>query len=252
MNWNGHAKYYDWEFDLICTNQREDVRIWKALAEEFNGPILELCCGSGRITQELIKDRHNIYAIDNSNEMLDILRAKNLKNLETLNSDMTTFKLDRKFKFAFISYSSFQQLLTLEEQIKCLNNIHDHLENKGVLAMDINPRICEGVEFLPRTHSYTAEYSKNNSTITMYTSYRIDRINQIKHWRDEYLEIAENGKEQRTFVDISLKECSKDHMKLLFEKCKFEIIDIYGDFDKGVVTEDSDNLIYVVKKSILK
>ncbi len=248
MNWNAHARYYDWEFDLICTNQREDIRIWKALANEFGGPILELCCGSGRVTQELIKDGHNITAIDNSNEMLDILRAKNLPNLEILNSDMTTFKLDRKFKLAFISYSSFQQLLTLEEQIKCLNNIHDHLEYEGVLAMDINPRICAGEDLLPRTHSYTAEYPTNNSTVTMFTSHVIDRINQIIHWKDEYLEIDEVGKEQRTFIEISLKECSKDYMKLLFIKCNFEIINIYGDFDKGDVTEDSENLIYVVRR----
>ena len=248
MNWNDHAKYYDWEFDLICTNQKEDIRIWKAIANEFGGPILELCCGSGRITQELIKEGHIITAIDNSNEMLDILKAKNLPNLEILNSDMTTFKLDRKFKFAFISYSSFQQLLTLEEQIKCLNNIHDHLEDGGVLAMDINPRICEGAENLPRTHSYTAEYALNNSTVTMYTSHKIDRINQVKHWRDDYLEIHDNGKEYRTYIDISLKECSLDYMKLLFEKCKFEIINIYGDFDEGEVTVESENLIYVVRK----
>ncbi|MBC8416049.1 MAG: class I SAM-dependent methyltransferase, partial [Candidatus Cloacimonetes bacterium] len=182
MDWNDHAKYYDWEFDLICTNQREDVRIWKALADEFGDPILELCCGSGRITQELIKVGHNIFVVDNSNEMLNILRAKNLSNLEILNSDMTTFKLNRKFKFAIVSYSSFQQLLTLEEQIKCLRNIHDHLEDEGVLAMDINPRICEGADILPRTHSYTAEYPVNNSTVTLYTSHRINRINQIKHW----------------------------------------------------------------------
>jgi len=248
MNWNNHAKYYDWEFDLICTNQREDIRIWKALADEFGDPILELCCGSGRITQELLQDGHITTAIDNSEAMLNILRAKNLSNLEIINSDMTTFKLNKKFKFAIVSYSSFQQILTMEDQIKCLKNIHDHLEDGGVLAMDINPRICEGAEILPRTHSYTAEYPINNSTVTMYTSHKIDRINQIKHWRDEYLEIAENDEEQRTYVDISLKECSLDYMKLLFEKYKFEIINIYGNFDKGEVTEDSENLIYVVKK----
>ena len=82
----------------------------------------------------------------------------------------------------------------------------------------------------------------------MYTSYRIDWINQVKHWKDEYLEIDEVGKEQRTFIEISLKECSKDYMKLLFIKCNFEIINIYGDFDKGDVTEDSENLIYVVRR----
>jgi len=248
MNWNDHAKYYDWEFDLICTNQRNDVRLWKALANDFGSPILEICCGSGRITEELIKDGHIITVIDNSDEMLYKLKAKKLPDLEIINSDMTTFKLNRKFNLAFISYSSFQQLPTLDEQVKCLNNIRDHLDDDGVLALDVNPRICVGEDILPRTHSYTAEYPSNKSTVTMYTSYTIDRIKQIKHWRDEYLEISENGEEQRTYVEISLKECSLDYMKLLFEKCNFKILEIYGDFDKGKVTEDSDNLIYVAKK----
>jgi hypothetical protein len=35
MNWNGYARYYDWEFDLICTNQRKDVNLWLKLAERF-------------------------------------------------------------------------------------------------------------------------------------------------------------------------------------------------------------------------
>jgi len=248
MNWNDISKYYDWEFDLICTNQREDIAIWKTLATEFGGPILEICCGSGRITEELYNNNHKITAIDNSIGMLDKLRAKHLPGLDIINSDMTTFSLNKKFKFAFISYSSFQQLLTLDEQINCLNNIHKHLENGGVLAMDINPRICEGEEILTRTHSYTANYPINNSTVTMYTSHKIDMINQIKHWRDEYLEIDENGEEQRTYVEISLKECSLDYMKLLVEKCNFKIINIYGDFNKGKVTENSNNLIYVVRK----
>jgi hypothetical protein len=129
-----------------------------------------------------------------------------------------------------------------------LENLQDHLEDGGVLAMDINPRICEGEEILPKTHSYTAEYPVNESTITMYTSHTIDRVSQIKHWKDEYLEINRNGEERKTYVDISLKECSLDYMKLLFEKCNFEIINIYGDFLKGDVTENSENLIYVVRK----
>jgi len=248
MNWNEHAKYYDWEFDLICTNQRNDVRLWKALANEFGSPILEICCGSGRITEELIKDGHTITVIDNSEEMLNKLKAKNLPDLDIINSDMTSFILNRKFNFAFISYSSFQQLLTLDEQVKCLNNIREHLKDSGVLALDINPCICVGEDYQPRIHSYTANYPENKSTVSMYTSHTIDRIKQIKHWRDEYLEVGKYGEVQRTYVEISLKECSLDYMKLLFDKCGYEILNIYGDFDKGVVTEDSDNLIYLARK----
>lgn len=224
------------------------MNLWLKLAERFGDPILELCCGSGRITIPLLEKGFTLTAVDNSPQMLQILQKKAGNKVETILSEMTSFQLKKKFKFAFISYSSFQQLHTQKEQLQCLQRINEHLEDGGVLAMDINPRICEGEEILPRTHSYTAEYPINNSTVTMYTSHRIDRKNQIKHWEDTYIEIDKKGYE-RTFVNhISLKECSIDAMKKLFSKCGFEIKDIFGDFDLGNVKEDSSNLIYIARK----
>ncbi len=248
MDWNGFARYYDWEFDLICTNQRKDVNLWLKLAERFGDPILELCCGSGRITIPLLRKGFTITTVDNSTQMLQILQKKAGNKVETILSDMTSFQLKKKFKFAFISYSSFQQLLTQKEQLQCLQRINEHLEDGGVLAIDINPTICDKPDILKKTHHYTAEFSPGDSTVTMYTSHRIDRKNQVKHWEDTYLEIDKIGNE-RTFVNhISLKECSIDAMKKILSKCGFEIEKIYGDFVLGPVKEDSSNLICVARK----
>jgi ubiquinone/menaquinone biosynthesis C-methylase UbiE len=248
MDWNGYARYYDWEFDLICTEQRKDVNLWLNLAERFGDPILELCCGSGRITIPLLRKGFTITAVDNSPQMLQILQKKAGNKVETVLSDMTSFHMKKKYKFAFISYSSFQQLLTQKEQLECLQRINEHLEDGGVLALDINPCICDGSDILEKTHHYTAEFPPGNSTVTMYTSHRIDRKNQVKHWEDTYLEIDKAGNE-KTFVNhISLKECSIKEMKKLLNKCGFEIEKIYGDFDLGPVKEDSSNLIYIARK----
>ena len=249
MDWNVYARYYDWEFDLVCTDQRKDVNLWLKLAERFGDPILELCCGSGRITIPLLRKGFTITAVDNSPQMLQILQKKAGNKVETVLSEMISFQLKKKFKFVFISYSSFQQLLTQKEQLQCLQRINEHLENGGVLAMDINPYICDEPDILGKTHHYTAEFPPGNSTVTMYTSHRIDRINQVKHWEDTYLEIDKAGSE-RTFVNhISLKECSIESIKKLLGKCGFEIENIYGDFDLGPVKEDSSNLIYVARKN---
>jgi trans-aconitate methyltransferase len=245
MTWNEFAKFYDWEFEMICTNQRHDVKIWKKLAAKYGGPILDVCCGSGRITQELAKMGFEITALDYSQEMLNILESKQLPNVQTVLADMTDFSLDQKFKFIFISYSSFQQLLSEEDQIKCFETIKRHLTDDGVLAFDLNPNVCEGPDILENEIAYIADYPANNSRVTMFTSHKIDRTNQIKHWKDTYVEVDGN---RREFVNyISLKECSKNHMKQLFEKTGYRIIDVFGDFEGGKVTKDSDNLIYVAK-----
>jgi len=249
MDWNGFARYYDWEFDLVCTDQRKDVDLWLKLAGKFGDPILELCCGSGRITIPLLEKGFTITAVDNSPQMLQILQKKAGNNVETILSEMTSFQLKKKYKFAFISYSSFQQLLTQKEQLQCLQRINEHLENGGVLAMDINPSICDGPDVLKKIHHYTAEFLPGDSTVTMYTSHRIDSKKQVKHWKDTYLEIDKAGNE-RTFINhISLKECSIEEIKKLLSKSGFEIENIYGDFNSGPVKEDSSNLIYIARKS---
>jgi ubiquinone/menaquinone biosynthesis C-methylase UbiE len=247
MNQNQYAKYYDWEFELICTRQKHDVKLWKSLAERYGSPILDVCCGSGRITQELAKSGYEVTALDNCPEMLEILEDKRLKNVKTVLADMRNFTLDRKFNFAFISYSSFQQLLNLEDQIDCLETIRKHLTEDGVLGIDINPHVLEGLEIQKKEVAYIADFPRHQSRITMFTSHRIDRINQIKHWNDTYVEVFPNGEKTEFINRESLKECSMGYMKILFGKCDYEIVDVFGDFDGGKVTKDSENVIWVVK-----
>ena len=52
--------------------------------------VLEFGCGNGRITKELAKYIHLIYAVDISMDMLDAVEALNLANVITHHSDCTT------------------------------------------------------------------------------------------------------------------------------------------------------------------
>ncbi|MDO9577948.1 MAG: class I SAM-dependent methyltransferase [Candidatus Cloacimonadales bacterium] len=246
MKRKNYAGFYDWEFELICTRQRHDVKLWKKLATKYGGPILDICCGTGRITQELAKMGFEITALDNSPEMLEILEKKKLPKVQTVLADMRDFSLDRKFKFAFISYSSFQQLLSLEDQAKCLNTIKRHLTDDGVLGIDINPHVLEGSDVQEKEISYIADFPARNSRVTMFTSHKIDLKNQIKHWEDTYVEIYPDGRKNEFINRESLKGCNRDDMQLLFEKCGYNIIDVFGDFDGGEMTEDSWNMVWVV------
>lgn len=248
MNWDEYSRFYDWEFDLVCSEQKKDVKLWQKLAIQCGEPILEICCGSGRITKELAKLDLKITALDNSEKMLAKLRSLQLKNVEVIKADMRDFALNRKFNFIFISYSSFQQLLTLEDQKQCLETIKRHLTEDGKLALDISPFILEGSNILSKSHLFTAEYPPHHSTISMFTSHEIDWLNGIKHWQDEYLEIDNAGKKRIWQNRISLKHCDRDYLKLLFTVCGYETEMIFGDFDCGKVGKNSKNLIFLAHK----
>lgn len=244
-----YSLFYDWEFDLICTRQKEDIKLWKNLAARYGDPILEVCCGSGRITRELAEMGFEITALDNSVSMLKILSDKNLKKVNPVLADMRDFDLNKKFKFIFIGYSSFQQLLTTEDQMKCLRTIRKHLAEDGILGVDINPHILEEPETVSPEIAYIADYPPNNSRITMFTSHYTDRDKRIRHWNDRYLEIDKDGNKHEFWNNDSLRECTPDDIKTLFANCGFRIRDVFGDFEGGELKQDSWNNIWLASCS---
>ncbi|MFO7896423.1 MAG: class I SAM-dependent methyltransferase [Candidatus Cloacimonadales bacterium] len=250
MDWDGFAEYYDWEFQQACSRQKTDIDLWNRLASEYGSPVLEICCGSGRITLNLAEQGAEIYALDYSQKLLEILRAKqkNHHKIKTFQADMRNFQIDKKFPFAFISYSSFQQLLSLQDQIDCLQTIHQHLLPDGILALDLTPSLCEGADKSPETLQYSLPHPARKSQIKLYSAYQIDRLNNIKHYHDRYLEIFGDKQIKEFSHSISLKDCPPDYMKLLLDKCGFDLLDIQGGFQEEILDENSHNAIYLARR----
>jgi len=255
MNWDNFSKIYDKELQLLNPTQNQDIEFWNEMANLYcKNELLEIACGSGRISLPLIEYGFEFTGFDNSINMLDLFRIKakskniNKQKFTLLQADMRNFRIDKKFDFAFIGYFAFQILTNLDDQVKCLNNIYEHLEEEGVLGLDIYPAVCEGDDKKEKEFLYSADNFIKNSKVKMHTSYAIDRMNLIKHWNDEYQIISKNGEVEEFSYKISLKECSIDYMKLLLEKTGFEILHIYGNFSKGKVMEKSEHVIYICRK----
>src|SRR5204862_2986243 len=66
--WDEYAPFYDWE--NARTLGRRDVAFWRRLAADARGPILELGCGTGRVTLPLARAGAAIVGIDRSAAML--------------------------------------------------------------------------------------------------------------------------------------------------------------------------------------
>lgn len=247
MSWDTYSRYYDWELEMLFPEQNQDIEFWKQFAQNYGEPILEIACGSGRVTIPLLKAGFQITAIDFSEKMLALLKqnAGNYTNLELVQADMRHFSLENKFAKAFISYFSLQQLLTIPDMLNCLQTIHKHLQSGGKLGLDIMPCVCEGPDKMELSPLYSAPFQ--GKTVTMYSSYQIDRLHQIKHWQDKYYEVSETG---RTVLEnkVSLKECPPDLMELLLEKAGFRLVEKYGGFQQQEITTDSQNILYIAQK----
>src|SRR5262249_60120942 len=68
QGWDEYAPFYDWE--NARTLGRRDVKFWTHFAQRAHGRVLELGCGTGRVSFPLSKVGIDLVGIDRSAAML--------------------------------------------------------------------------------------------------------------------------------------------------------------------------------------
>ena len=72
--WDDYAPFYDWE--NAQTVGRRDLPFWIELARRTEGTVLELGCGTGRVSLPVAKVSDRFVGIDRSTPMLRRLRVR--------------------------------------------------------------------------------------------------------------------------------------------------------------------------------
>lgn len=141
------AEFYD---SVVPYRERQDVDFFVEMAQRSGGPVLELGCGTGRVLIPTAKSGIEIVGLDASPLMLSVCREKLLSDSKHVGSkvtglvqgDMRAFELGRRFSLVTIPFRPFQHLLTVEDQMSCLENIRKHLVAGGKLVLDVfNPSL---------------------------------------------------------------------------------------------------------------
>mgnify|MGYP002737810240 FL=1 len=105
------------DFDYVSWSRYiQDILTRKGFGEVS---ILEMACGTGNLTKELLNLGYKVDAFDLSHEMLAIANNKlaNYKNKRLFKMDMKEFKLDRKYDAVISACDSINYILD-EESLK--------------------------------------------------------------------------------------------------------------------------------------
>src|SRR5258708_30286492 len=141
-----HASLYDHPdlYDLVMGESPAEG-FYRDEALKHGGGVLELACGSGRLTIPLAKAGLDIVGLDLAPTMLSRARARaRAAGVEVtwIEADMRHFDLGRRFGFIFIATNSLLHLATSEDLALCLASAARHLEPGGRFAFDVfNPAL---------------------------------------------------------------------------------------------------------------
>lgn len=224
-------------------------------------PVLELACGTGRITWELARYGVDVLGLDYSDTMLRIAEEKRAalpeetqKHVSFIHGNMADFDLGSEFPLVIIPCRSFQCLLTVEEQMNCLKSVYNHLEDGGRLILNVfDPRFephtaSDWKKDMSRIPAVTHPHTGNNVNIEFLqrnTNFYEQLIKEF--WR--YTEVDAHGNILRQEEsELCMRWVTRQEMRHLFALTGFEIVGEYSDFFKSGPVYGKEQ-VWVVQKA---
>lgn len=250
-----HSKLYD----ALYLGLPGEKEFYVSEALKIGGDVLEIGCGTGRITIPIAQSGVDIIGIDNSEGLLaegkeKISKIKQIPaEIELLYGDMRNFSLDKKFDLIIIPYRAFLHLHTPEDQKTTLRNIHKHLKDSGKLIMNMFfPRIDvidSNMNKLGNAVKQVKVLEDKNKKIVFYDSRSYSSYNQLINQYFIAEELNEEGiVTSKQYFPLTLRWVNRFEMEHLFELCGFKVENLFGWFDKRPFSDESEEMIWVAKK----
>jgi len=239
---------------------KEDIPFYVDYATKSGKkPLLELACGTGRITIPLATAGHEVWALEYSETMIEQfkLKMKDLpeevsRRIHLFQGDMTNFKLNIPFPLIYLPARSFQLLLDEDKEKKCLACILDNLTDDGEFII----AVAKHMENIDTDWGKEDEYTdwENIDPRTGYTIRRshirkkIDTQKQILYPQKIYRVLNHDVELKRIVKQAAWKYFKLEQIKNLLISSGFVIIKEMGYFDGKPIQEGSE-YIFICRKS---
>ncbi len=247
----GYADLYDLAYGGFTT----DLAMYENFARGCRGPVLELGVGTGRVALALVRAKISVVGIDNSEAMLARARAKAGRSLgrrlRLLFADMRDFDLGREFDLIICPISGFHHLLTTDDQLRCLGSVCRHLAPGGLFVAAL--RSFTAIDWGELSHAvleWVRTDPETGDTVSKTLSARYDGAAQIHHVTHIYDRTEPSGvPRERRVLEFDLRIVGRYEVELLLEKAGLALAHVYGDYDLGPYTHDSEQMIVVARRS---
>ncbi|MHB1001262.1 MAG: class I SAM-dependent DNA methyltransferase [Armatimonadota bacterium] len=107
--------------------------------------ILDLCCGTGRVSMLLADQGYHMSGVDISSGMIELARKKSKSkkyNITFEVQDASCLKLPERFDLVISLFDSLNYILDINDLQRCFYRVADHLEPGGLFIFDMNTELA--------------------------------------------------------------------------------------------------------------
>lgn len=233
-------------YDVIYHQMRDDADKDFFLSEvnQCTGKVLEIGVGTGRFFSNALGSGADIFGIDISESMLNVLRTKipASQHFRVSCQNMTNFSFDCRFDLITAPFRVFMHLVEKEDQIDALNNVYNHLNPGGKFVFDaFIPDLNQLINGLDNHIDFEGEY-ENGKFLRRTVSTRPELVSQLIHIAFKLEWEAENGLQSNVWK-TPLRYFFRYELEHLIERSLFRNYKLYGGFDRRPLDESSREFV---------
>jgi SAM-dependent methyltransferase len=236
------ARFYDVVYRQV--RDAADKAYYVDQLVSCKGPSLEVGVGTGRVFLEALDKGADVHGTDNSAEMLAVLRNKlELRHHHRIRQcDLVNMELGKRFSLIVAPFRVLSHIIDIDDQIRALNAVYDHLVPGGVFIFDLYvPNLKLLLDGLPPTVDFDGEHApgKRLSRTTSATSDLITQITSVTMafaWEDE-------GQQHSHEWSFPIRFFFRYELEHLIALSKLKLKAIYGDFTESAIDSRSKEFI---------
>lgn len=254
------AELYDYEY----RRRRNDVAFYRGLALELlegPGEVLELACGSGRLTGGLLRDGHTVEGIDLSPSMVARCQARIDKLGRAARErgtvrvdDARTFVASRPAPLVVMAFNSLEHLYTRTEVAACLQRVRASLTPDGHFVFDVQNPNLRWLSRDPRRRWARSRFHHpaTKELLEYSTSHVYDPISQIVVVRFYYEHVgarADGQPPRITEVRLSQRKFIPAELEALVAANGLRVVERYGDFEGDLLHADAESQVLLCARA---
>jgi SAM-dependent methyltransferase len=243
-------------YDRIYRRQRADIGFYlEEVRQQGRRRILELGCGSGRITLALARAGLQVVGVDLSPPMLRAARAKLATQSKTVQqrvelhqADIRTLHFEEQFDAIIGPFNVLQHLYSQNDLERCLSAVRHHLQPKaGRFIFDV---LLPDVQALARNPEKRYKLGQmyhpfRHKKVAYQESFDYDPLSQVLYVTMYFID--EEEPQHSLIMPLCHRQFFPAEMKALLHYNGFEVLKVFGGFAHEPLGADSESQIYLCR-----
>ena len=260
QGWDTYAPFYDWE--NAQTLGRRDVPFWQRIAAKAGDTVLELGCGTGRVTVPLARAGIDLVGVDRSGPMLEraqqrVARAARnsqsairspqsaVRHPQFVRADIRALPFQaRAFAMVLAPYGILQSLIRPRDLTATLASVARVVARGGTFGIDLVPDVPKWREYENRVQ---LRGRAGGAQLTLIESVRQDPKRHLTTFEQTYVERRGSRTREHRF-DLTFRTLSVRQMTQQLERAGFGVEAVLGDYRGRPWDDRADVWIIMAKK----